>query len=111
MPTAFPVQLVSPEAILFEGEAEMVVARAVSGSIAFLYEPLHAIVNHGLLQTPTCRLCHVARRATTVPCAKVGKCWAFSMQYRRHGEFSPAGTGIPTNPRNRTLLLHTGSTG
>ena len=37
MPTAFPVQLVSPEAILFEGEAEMVVARAVSGSIAFLY--------------------------------------------------------------------------
>ena len=37
MPTSFPVQLVSPEAILFEGEAEMVVARAVSGSIAFLY--------------------------------------------------------------------------
>ncbi len=37
MPTAFPVQLVSPEAILFEGEAEMVVCRAVSGAIAFLY--------------------------------------------------------------------------
>jgi F-type H+-transporting ATPase subunit epsilon len=37
VPTAFPVQLVSPEAVLFEGEAEMVVARAVAGSIAFLY--------------------------------------------------------------------------
>ena len=37
MPTAFPVQLVSPEAVLFEGEAEMVVCRAVSGAIAFLY--------------------------------------------------------------------------
>ena len=37
MPTPFPVQLVSPEAILFEGEAEMVVCRAVTGSIALLY--------------------------------------------------------------------------
>jgi F-type H+-transporting ATPase subunit epsilon len=37
MPTAFPVQLVSPEAVLFEGEAEMVVCRPVSGAIAFLY--------------------------------------------------------------------------
>jgi F-type H+-transporting ATPase subunit epsilon len=37
VPTAFPVQLVSPEAILFEGEAEMVVARAVTGEIAFLF--------------------------------------------------------------------------
>jgi F-type H+-transporting ATPase subunit epsilon len=37
VPTAFPVQLVSPEAVLFEGEAEMVVCRAVSGAIAFLY--------------------------------------------------------------------------
>ena len=36
MPTPFPVQLVSPEAILFEGEAEMVVCRAVDGEIAFL---------------------------------------------------------------------------
>jgi F-type H+-transporting ATPase subunit epsilon len=30
------VQLVSPEQILFEGEAEMVVARALDGDIAFL---------------------------------------------------------------------------
>ena len=37
MPAAFPVQLVSPEAVLFDGEAEMVVARAVAGSIAFLH--------------------------------------------------------------------------
>ena len=32
----FAVQLVSPEQILFEGEAEMVVCRAVDGDIAFL---------------------------------------------------------------------------
>lgn len=32
----FEVQLVSPEQILFEGEAEMVVCRAVDGDIAFL---------------------------------------------------------------------------
>ncbi len=36
MPDAFPVQLVSPEQILFEGEAEMVVCRPVEGAIAFL---------------------------------------------------------------------------
>jgi F-type H+-transporting ATPase subunit epsilon len=32
----FEVQLVSPEAILFEGSAEMVVCRALDGDIAFL---------------------------------------------------------------------------
>jgi F-type H+-transporting ATPase subunit epsilon len=32
----FEVQLVSPEQILFEGEAEMVVCRAIDGDIAFL---------------------------------------------------------------------------
>jgi F-type H+-transporting ATPase subunit epsilon len=32
----FAVQLVSPEQILFEGEAEMVVCRALDGDIAFL---------------------------------------------------------------------------
>jgi F-type H+-transporting ATPase subunit epsilon len=32
----FEVQLVSPEQILFEGEAEMVVCRALDGDIAFL---------------------------------------------------------------------------
>jgi F-type H+-transporting ATPase subunit epsilon len=37
VPQAFPVQLVSPEDILFEGEAEMVVCRSTSGEIAFLY--------------------------------------------------------------------------
>ena len=37
MPTPFPVQLVSPEQILFDGEAEMVVCRATAGSIAFLH--------------------------------------------------------------------------
>ena len=36
MPDAFPVQLVSPEQILFDGEAEMVVCRPVEGAIAFL---------------------------------------------------------------------------
>src|SRR4051812_30907951 len=36
MPDPFPVQLVSPELILFEGEAEMVVCRPVEGAIAFL---------------------------------------------------------------------------
>ena len=36
MPDAFPVQLVSPEQILFDGEAEMVVCRPIEGSIAFL---------------------------------------------------------------------------
>jgi F-type H+-transporting ATPase subunit epsilon len=36
VPDAFPVQLVSPERILFEGEAEMVVCRPVEGAIAFL---------------------------------------------------------------------------
>src|SRR3954470_5296675 len=36
MPDPFPVQLVSPEHILFEGEAEMVVCRPVEGAIAFL---------------------------------------------------------------------------
>ena len=36
MPEAFPVQLVSPEQILFDGEAEMVVCRPVDGAIAFL---------------------------------------------------------------------------
>jgi F-type H+-transporting ATPase subunit epsilon len=32
----FSVQVVSPEQILFEGEAEMVVCRSLSGEIAFL---------------------------------------------------------------------------
>ena len=36
MPDAFPVQLESPEQILFDGEAEMVVCRPVEGAIAFL---------------------------------------------------------------------------
>jgi F-type H+-transporting ATPase subunit epsilon len=36
MPDPFPVQLVSPEQILFDGEAEMVVCRPVEGAIAFL---------------------------------------------------------------------------
>jgi F-type H+-transporting ATPase subunit epsilon len=36
MPEPFPVQLVSPEQILFEGEAEMVVCRPIEGAIAFL---------------------------------------------------------------------------
>jgi len=36
MPDAFPVQLVSPEQVLFEGEAEMVVCRPIEGAIAFL---------------------------------------------------------------------------
>ncbi|HXY92864.1 MAG TPA: ATP synthase F1 subunit epsilon [Acidimicrobiia bacterium] len=37
MPTPFAVQLVSPEEILFDGEAEMVVCRSTAGAIAFLY--------------------------------------------------------------------------
>jgi F-type H+-transporting ATPase subunit epsilon len=36
MPEPFPVQLVSPEQILFEGDAEMVVCRPIEGAIAFL---------------------------------------------------------------------------
>jgi F-type H+-transporting ATPase subunit epsilon len=32
----FPVQIVSPEDILFDGEAEMVVCRSTAGEIAFL---------------------------------------------------------------------------
>ncbi|MFI5053567.1 MAG: ATP synthase F1 subunit epsilon [Acidimicrobiia bacterium] len=36
MPAPFPVQLVSPEQILFDGEAEMVVCRPIEGAIAFL---------------------------------------------------------------------------
>jgi F-type H+-transporting ATPase subunit epsilon len=36
MPAPFPVQIVSPERILFDGEAEMVVCRPIEGSIAFL---------------------------------------------------------------------------
>ena len=36
MPEPFPVQLVSPEQILFDGEAEMVVCRPIEGEIAFL---------------------------------------------------------------------------
>ena len=36
MPEPFPVQLVSPEQILFDGEAEMVVCRPIEGAIAFL---------------------------------------------------------------------------
>ena len=36
MPDPFPVQLVSPEQILFDGEAEMVVCRPLDGAIAFL---------------------------------------------------------------------------
>ena len=37
MPAASPVQLVSPERILYEGEAEMVVCRTIDGEIAFLH--------------------------------------------------------------------------
>jgi F-type H+-transporting ATPase subunit epsilon len=37
MPEAFPVELVSPERILFQGEAEMVVCRPIEGAIAFLH--------------------------------------------------------------------------
>jgi len=36
LPEPFPVQLVSPEQVLFEGEAEMVVCRPIEGAIAFL---------------------------------------------------------------------------
>ena len=36
MPDLFEVQLVSPEQILFDGEAEMVVCRPIEGEIAFL---------------------------------------------------------------------------
>ena len=36
MPEPFPVQLVSPEQVLFVGDAEMVVCRPVDGAIAFL---------------------------------------------------------------------------
>jgi F-type H+-transporting ATPase subunit epsilon len=36
VPEPFPVQLVSPEHILFDGEAEMVVCRPIEGAIAFL---------------------------------------------------------------------------
>jgi F-type H+-transporting ATPase subunit epsilon len=36
MTETFEVQLVSPEQVLFEGEAEMVVCRAIDGDIAFL---------------------------------------------------------------------------
>jgi F-type H+-transporting ATPase subunit epsilon len=36
VPDAYPVQLVSPEHVLFDGEAEMVVCRPVEGAIAFL---------------------------------------------------------------------------
>jgi F-type H+-transporting ATPase subunit epsilon len=36
MAETFEVQLVSPEQVLFEGEAEMVVCRALDGDIAFL---------------------------------------------------------------------------
>jgi F-type H+-transporting ATPase subunit epsilon len=36
MPDPFPVQLVSPEQVLYDGEAEMVVCRPVDGAIAFL---------------------------------------------------------------------------
>jgi F-type H+-transporting ATPase subunit epsilon len=37
VPEAFAVQLVSPEQVLFEGDAEMVVCRPTDGEIAFLY--------------------------------------------------------------------------
>ena len=37
MANTFAVQLVSPEEMLWEGEAEMVVCRPIEGSIAFLY--------------------------------------------------------------------------
>ena len=37
MPTPFPVQMVSPDTMLFDGEAEMVVCRSTAGAIAFLY--------------------------------------------------------------------------
>jgi len=36
VPDAYPVQLVSPEQVLFDGEAEMVVCRPLDGAIAFL---------------------------------------------------------------------------
>jgi F-type H+-transporting ATPase subunit epsilon len=36
VPEPYPVQLVSPEQILFDGEAEMVVCRPIDGAIAFL---------------------------------------------------------------------------
>jgi F-type H+-transporting ATPase subunit epsilon len=36
VPDAYPVQLVSPEQVLFDGEAEMVVCRPIEGAIAFL---------------------------------------------------------------------------
>jgi F-type H+-transporting ATPase subunit epsilon len=36
--TAYPVQLVSPDEVLFDGEAEMVVCRSTAGAIAFLYQ-------------------------------------------------------------------------
>ncbi len=36
MADAYPVQLVSPEHILFDGDAEMVVCRPLEGAIAFL---------------------------------------------------------------------------
>ena len=49
MANTFPVQLVSPEEMLWEGEAEMVVCRSTEGDIAFAagHEPfLGALADH-----------------------------------------------------------------
>ena len=49
---AFPVSLVTPERILFEGEAEMVTMRSGGGDIAFLagHEPYVSTVEIGVVR-------------------------------------------------------------
>jgi F-type H+-transporting ATPase subunit epsilon len=49
---AFPVSMVTPERILFEGEAEMVTMRSGGGDIAFLanHEPYVSTVEIGLVR-------------------------------------------------------------
>jgi F-type H+-transporting ATPase subunit epsilon len=49
---SFPVSLVTPERILFEGEAEMVTMRSGGGDIAFLanHEPYVSTVEIGLVR-------------------------------------------------------------
>ena len=51
MPT-FPISLVTPERILFEGEAEMVTMRSGGGDIAFLagHEPYVSTVEIGVVR-------------------------------------------------------------
>ena len=49
---AFPISLVTPERILFEGDAEMVIMRSGGGDIAFLagHEPYVSTVEIGVVR-------------------------------------------------------------